>query len=1310
MNVPRRWRLRTALIGLLAIISSLTFIAVGTILMLVRLPQIDAETRSQLQTESDELAGGTEALLGSLQTQIEMIGSTLFVAPYIGLQSVLERAVSGRSAFNAIYQIGADGTVLRAAVGESIGSARRAELIGSNLSGHLLFRRVKEAGAPTWSDKHLSPVAGNNTVAVAVPSGDTVIVGEVPLAEIFILLSQSRDRRKEPIWIIDQRGDLLVDSEDPARVGVVNLSNLPLGTSSPIDSQPPSDTIQRLVFEGKRYDFAIAHSQLLDWAFVVRSPSGLKNPRIASTLDLGIAALLGSIVLGMLLSPLWASYLARPINAITERARRIAAGETVGTWPRSRTLELNQLSADLESMAAAVHAREQEFKTIFDASPVGISLLDPEAGHVFVRVNQALIELLGYPPEEMLGKTALEIGLWQNPDIRRRLFETLQRDGFGETEGWLRRHDGSEVLAAITARSVVISGRPHTITIARDITELRRAEEDLRQANLVVENSPAMLFRWKAEEGWPVAFVSHNVKQLGYSPDELLDISFRFASLVYPEDLERIGQEMQAYSERGIDQFQQEYRIVAKDGSVRWVDDRTVVERNSRGEITHYQGIVIDITERKRAEEALRQSRNLLQTVLDNIPARVFWKDLESRYLGCNQSFAHDAGVDSSNLMVGRDDYQMGWREQADLYRNDDRQVLESGKSKINYEEPQATPDGRHIWLQTSKVPLRDADGVVFGILGTYQDITERKQAEEALRRSNRQLRMLSDCNQALVRITNEIELLTTICTITVRAGGYRMAWVGYAEQDEPKTIRPMAHAGFEEGYLQNQNITWADDERGLGPMGTAISSGRPGLVQNIAGDSRSAPWRAEAAKRGYAAVCALPLKAGDRIFGALGIFSSAPDAFDAEEIDLLSELASDLAFGVAVLRTRTEHERAEMALKEKTEELDRFFTVALDLLCIADTEGNFHQLNPQWEVVLGYSLSELKNERFLDLVHPDDQASTLAALGQLSTQKVVLNFVNRYRRKDGSYCWIEWKSYPMGNLVYAAARDISERKRAEAELLQHREHLEELVAERTTELRQAMAQLVQSEKLAALGSLVAGVAHELNTPLGNTRVVASSLGEHLHEFAAAVESGALHRSQVSTFLNRGREAVDLLERNTARAADLISHFKQVAVDQTSTRRRSFDLRQTIEEVLLTLRPQFKRTAHRIELEIPPDLELDSYPGPLEQVIANLIGNSLTHGFEGIAEGVIRIRATPLGTTHVEIDFTDNGVGIPETILKRIFDPFFTTRLGKGGSGLGLYIVYNLVTGSLGGAIQVYKPPENGVGFTITLPRTAPDR
>ena len=375
--------------------------------------------------------------------------------------------------------------------------------------------------------------------------------------------------------------------------------------------------------------------------------------------------------------------------------------------------------------------------------------------------------------------------------------------------------------------------------------------------------------------------------------------------------------------------------------------------------------------------------------------------------------------------------------------------------------------------------------------------------------------------------------------------------------------------------------------------------------------------------------------------------------------------------------------------------------------------DGRFIHVNEQACHSLGYTRDELLTMAVWD-IDPNFSLEKWPPHWERTRQLKKRRFERQHQRKDGTIFPVEitanYVEYEGQEYDFVFVRDITDRKRAEAELQRHREHLEELVGERTAELHQAMTQLVQSEKLAALGNLVAGVAHELNTPLGNTRVVASTLGEDLRAFAAAVDSGALRRSQVDAFLNRGCEAVDLLERNTARAADLISHFKQVAVDQTSTRRRSFNLRQTIEDVLATLRPQFKRTAHRIELDIPPDLELDSYPGPLEQVIANLISNSLTHGFAKVEAGCIRIEAAPLDAGRIRLRYDDDGAGIPEKILNRIFEPFFTTRLGSGGSGLGLYIVYNLVTKILGGTIHGFSHMDKGVTFTLVLPQTAPEK
>lgn len=256
--------------------------------------------------------------------------------------------------------------------------------------------------------------------------------------------------------------------------------------------------------------------------------------------------------------------------------------------------------------------------------------------------------------------------------------------------------------------------------------------------------------------------------------------------------------------------------------------------------------------------------------------------------------------------------------------------------------------------------------------------------------------------------------------------------------------------------------------------------------------------------------------------------------------------------------------------------------------------------------------------------------------------------------------------------------------------------------------LEQAMGQRVQSEKLASLGSLVAGVAHVLNTPLGNSLTAASALTESIDDFAQQIDTGALRKGTLLDFVARCREAARLVEKSSVRAADLIGHFKEVAVDQTGMRRCRFDLRQALDEVLATLRPQLAPTRHRLEVVVNPDIVLDSFPEPVQQITAQLVTNSLRHGFAGIAAGSMRIEAEALVGDQVALRYSDDGVGIPEAVAQRVFDPFFTTRLGAGGSGLGLYIVYNLVTAVLGGTIELSSHPRQGARFDIRLPRVAP--
>ncbi|KQP17519.1 ATP-binding protein [Pseudorhodoferax sp. Leaf265] len=263
-------------------------------------------------------------------------------------------------------------------------------------------------------------------------------------------------------------------------------------------------------------------------------------------------------------------------------------------------------------------------------------------------------------------------------------------------------------------------------------------------------------------------------------------------------------------------------------------------------------------------------------------------------------------------------------------------------------------------------------------------------------------------------------------------------------------------------------------------------------------------------------------------------------------------------------------------------------------------------------------------------------------------------------------------------------------------------------LAATVAQLRAAQEELVRTEKMAALGGLVAGVAHELNTPLGNGVMAVSAVADAVHRFQAGMADG-IRRSELLQLLDSVEQGTDIAQRNLHRAADLVHSFKQVAVDRTSAQRRSFELGEVVHEMVVSLKPSFSRKPWRIEVDVPAEgLRLDSYPGALGQVLGNLIQNAVVHGFEGRDAGTVRITAGCGEDQSVWLRVADDGKGIAPEHIARVFDPFMTTRMGRGGTGLGLHISHNAVTTLLGGTLTVQSVPGEGACFELRLPARAP--
>lgn len=430
----------------------------------------------------------------------------------------------------------------------------------------------------------------------------------------------------------------------------------------------------------------------------------------------------------------------------------------------------------------------------------------------------------------------------------------------------------------------------------------------------------------------------------------------------------------------------------------------------------------------------------------------------------------------------------------------------------------------------------------------------------------------------------------------------------------------------------------------------------------------------------------------------------------------------------IALLRDVTDALAAARALRESEARFARLFEQSPLPMSYCSDADNFstNHWNAAWFAAFGFDPVSAQGRSGIDLgiwVQPDQRR---ALLERAMHGETVSDVEVRMRHSNGALRWVSLSARPFveaqRTLIILSYFDITERRQAQEEIEALNVRLEERVAQRTADLQAANQeltqtletlhvakdQLVQSEKLAALGALVAGVAHELNTPIGNALTISTSLEYRLQEFETAMAQG-LKRSDLQNLLDDTRQASDILTRNLTRAGALVASFKQVAVDQTSAQRRQFQLAELVAEIVLTLTPSTRKAGCQIEVEVPEGMTMDSYPGPLGQVLANLINNAMLHGYEGVREGRIIVRAERAGDDSIVLSVQDFGRGIAPDHRNHIFEPFFTTRMGQGGSGLGLHIVHNLVSQVLGGRIEFTSEAGQGTIFRVTLPVHAPN-
>jgi PAS domain S-box-containing protein len=801
------------------------------------------------------------------------------------------------------------------------------------------------------------------------------------------------------------------------------------------------------------------------------------------------------------------------------------------------------------------------------------------------------------------------------------------------------------------------------VLVFHDVTEKRRAQDALRQSkerlDLALLSARMATFDWDIvtnQRTWSPGV--HAL--LGTNPGNFTGAPEEFFNIIHPEDRRTVQAALaRAVEKTGV--YETEYRAVWPDGHLCYMAARGKILRDDAGRAVWMTGICWDISEHKRAEEV----RALLAAIVESSDDAILSKDVDGTILSWNAGAERLLGYRASE-MVGQSIRRLLPADRQD----EESQImarLQSGERVEHFETVRLTKAGGRLDVSVTLSPLRDASGRIIGASKIVRDITESKLKETELQKLNRTLKALHESSQAMARATAEKGYLNQVCQDLLANCGYAMVWIGFAEPDETRTVRPVASAGFEEGYLETLKITWADNELGRGPTGTAIRTGQPCACRNMLTDPAFAPWRAEALKRGYVASLVLPLLTGGRAFGAITIYSRQAGAFSPDEIRLLTELADDVSYCVRSLRAMAERQLAEEQLRLLSTAVES----AANGIVITDQDGRILWVNPAFTRLTGYSRGEAvgRNPRILQSGRTPPELYQAMWNSLLKGEPWHGELVNR--NKDGSLHPEELTITPVRmdgvktTHYVAIKQDISERQRVQAALDQKNE-----------EVRRSNRDLEQFAYIAS---------HDLQEPLravgGYVKLLHRRFPEHMD--AKAIE-----------YINGAAEGAARMER-------LISDL--LAFSRLGSHGGDFapaDLETILNAALHNLQTSLQNSQAKITRDTLPTLTVDATQ--MMQLFQNLIGNAIK--FRGERPPEIHVGAQQEPGRWV-FSVRDNGIGIESLYFERIFQIFqrLHTRKYYPGTGIGLAICKKIVERHHG-AIWVESTPGQGTTFHFSIP------